>query len=446
MTRNKLNIWLGFAFGLMALWALGGIVLLDRNTDETVQARVPAPSIKVLIRTGAESAALRQLLQPFEQETGIQAQLIEVGRDGYFTTVGTQLLAGSDTFDLVFVPNTAIAELASAGAILPLDPYIRNPDLTDQSTFDVEDFLAVYRYQEAIYALPTDISTHFLYYRSDLIPSPPETWDEVYDLAEKFSKSQNAESPTQWGLAMPAVVPEERTKIFASLLWTFGGDFISEQDGGSRLSEPESIKAGQYLEKLIERRLVPGDLLSWDFSKTRDALLSGEIAMAAPYWNAAYPMIQADTVSPYRNWIKVAMLPGVKDAEGAIRRVPFQHGWTFAINANSSRKEEAWKFLAYATGKKGGAIYANAGGVPARRSILSNPAYQRSRPDFALILESMKYAKAEPSVTYYPSMVEITENALAKVFTLYSKPTEAFTVAALELDHLTKKTAKEKGE
>jgi multiple sugar transport system substrate-binding protein len=437
MTRYKLHLWLALAFGLMLLWALGGIVFLDRNSVEAVAPRTPAPSIKVLIRTGTESAALRQLLKPFEDETGIRADLIEVGRDGYFTTVGTQLLAGSDTFDLVFVPNTSIAELASAGAITPLDPFINNATLTDRQSFDLEDFLSVYRYKKAIYALPTDISTHFIYYRSDLIAKPPQTWEEVYELAEKFSKSQNPASPTKWGLAMPAVVPEERTKIFASLLWTFGGDFLSERDGHSMLSGAGSVEAAQYIQRLVQHKLVPGDLLYWDFVRTRDALLSGEIAMAAPYWNSAYPMIRSDAGSPYRDKIQVALLPGVKDPNGQIRRVPFQHAWTFAINASSSRKEWAWKFLAFATGKKGGALYAKAGGVPSRKSILSDPAYRTTRPEFQLILDSMKFAKSEPSVTYYPSMVEIVDDALAKVFTLYNKPKDAFTEGSNDLNRLT---------
>ena len=439
MTRNKLNVWLSIAFALMALWALGGIVLLDRSVETIPSEPAAADSIKVLIRTGTESAALRELLAPFEEATGIRAELIEVGRDGYFTTVGTQLLAGSDTFDLVFVPNTSVAELASAGAILPLDPYIRDPALTDQETFDLEDLLAVYTYQEKIYALPTDISTHFLYYRSDLIPEPPETWDEVYELAEQFSQSRNPQSPTQWGLVMPAVIPEERTKIFASLLWTFGGDFISDRDGHSRLGEPGSVQAARYVQQLLQRKAIPGDLLYWDFVKTRDALLSGEAAMAAPFWNSAYPMIQSDRSSPFGPLIRIAMLPGIKDEQGIVRRVPFQHGWTFAINANSKHREWAWKFLAYATGKEGGERYVKAGGVPARRSILSDPAYKSTRPDFQLILDSMKVARSEPSITHYPLMVEITEKALAKIYTLESSPEDAMKEATNDLNRLSGK-------
>jgi len=157
--------------------------------------------------------------------------------------------------------------------------------------------------------------------------------------------------------------------------------------------------------------------------------------MAAPYWNAAYPMIKLSD-GPYAGFIRIALLPGRKGSDGTVHRVPFQHGWTLAINANSGNKEAAWKFLAYATGKRGGMIYADAGGVPARRSLLGDPAFREKRPDFSLILESMKMAENEPSVTYYPAMVDAVERALAKVVTLYEEPQDAFREASTELRRL----------
>lgn len=423
---------------LLLVWALSSLILLERVTIDPPKAMASSKKIKVLIRTGTESSAMRQISQTFEKNTGIQVEFIELGRDVYFTAVGTQLLAGTDTFDIVSIPNTSIAQFASVHAILPLDGFMKDTNITDLQSFDVDDFFSIYRYHGATYALPTDISTHFLYYRSDLIPSPPETWDELFEASKKFSKSNNPASPTTWGLGMPAVVPEERSKIFASLLWSFGGDILNEEDGKVFLDNKESIQAGQYLEKLVQEKVVPQDLLSWDFARTRDALIAGEIAMAAPYWNAAYPMIKQNS-DPNKESIKIALIPGTKDQNGQIQRVPFQHGWTLAINANSRNSVDAWKFLEYATGKNGGMIYAQQGGVPARRSILGDPFFKATRPDFALILKSMDIAKNEPSISYYPDMVDIEERALAKIITSFAKPEEALREAAVELRHLSQK-------
>ncbi|WP_161793368.1 ABC transporter substrate-binding protein [Cohnella kolymensis] len=433
MKNNRL-VFLSFV--LLLIWAVSSLILLEQMPLDPPQVAAGQKKIKVLIRTGTESGALRQISTIFEKETGIKVEFTELGRDVYFTSVGTQLLAGTEAFDIVSVPNTSIAQFASARAILPLDPFMQDTNLTDLDALDLDDFLAVYRYQGITYALPTDISTHFLYYRSDLIPQPPETWDELYKTALRFTKSINSDSPTVWGLTMPAVAPEERTKIFASLLWSHGGDVLTEKEGNVQFDSIASIQAGEYLEKLIRQKIVPQDLLNWDFSRTREGLLMGEAAMAAPYWNAAYPMIK-NSNSPFKDAIRIAMVPGIKDASGRITRVPFQHGWTLAINASSNHPLEAWEFIKFATGKRGGAVYARNGGVPARRSILGDVSFRETRPDFSLILETMGIAKNEPSVSYYPAMVDIEEKALAKIVTMYESAKDSFSEAAQELRQLT---------
>jgi len=435
MNRLGFRSLLLITLSLLVLWTLSGIALLDRIKLSEPVNNVKEPIIRVLIRTGTESSALRKIAEPFTKSSGIKVEFVELGRDNFFTALGTQLFAGSEAFDVMFMPNTSIAQFASANAILPLDPFIENPELTDLESFNLDDFLAIYRYRNAIYALPTDISTHFLYYRSDLIPHPPDTWDDFYAVAERYTRSITPGSPTRWGATMPAVVPEERSKIFASLLWSFGGDGIREDTGQVVLDDEPSVRAGEFLVKMIQNNVIPDDLLSWDFARTRDALLSGEVAMAAPYWNASYKDILQSS-SRYKDSIRIALIPGIKDENGTLRRATFEHSWTLAINANSANPTDAWKFLEFATGKVGGKIYVEAGGIPARRSILGDGRYRESRPDFGLLLESLRTARNEPYVPYYNALVEIEERALAKIITLHSEPELAFRTAADELRHL----------
>ena len=84
------------SFVLLLVWALSSLLLLDRVTVDSPKAVASPKKIKVLIRTGTESSAMRQISQTFEADTGIQVEFIELGRDVYFTSVGTQLLAGTD--------------------------------------------------------------------------------------------------------------------------------------------------------------------------------------------------------------------------------------------------------------------------------------------------------------------------------------------------------------
>ena len=63
--------------------------------------------------------------------------------------------------------------------------------------------------------------------------------------------------------------------------------------------------------------------------------------MASVYWNAAYNDIQAST-SPHKDAIKVALVPGVKKADGTIARRPQTHSWGLVFNKRAPSKEAAW--------------------------------------------------------------------------------------------------------
>jgi multiple sugar transport system substrate-binding protein len=426
---NRKFIIIGFGFVLLLLFFLyivtgGKLPFYSMRVPSQVASVHEVTEIKLLVRTGVESEALRQLVPSFELETGIHVQLIELARESYFSSVSTQLFAGSNAFDLAFIPSTYIAQFSLAKVI--------QPKLTNLRDLDLEDFIISNAFENKLYALPTDVSTHLLYYRSDLISSPPQTWDEVIKLARQFTKLNNPNSPTKWGLGITGLATEELPKIFDTILWSFGGDIIDAQ-GQIALDSLPSIKAGQWLQQLVLDKVVPPDVLSLGFANVREALNKGEIAMAVPYWNAAAGTMNG---SGHAGHIKVALVPGVVGADGALQRNSFQHSWELAINTNSMHPEEAWKFIAYATGKQGGKLYAKAGGTPARKSLLSDPDLQKLRPEFSLVMDSMKISRNEPIVSYYPLMVNIQNEALTQILTLHQSPEKALSVAASKLRSL----------
>jgi maltose-binding protein MalE len=97
------------------------------------------------------------------------------------------------------------------------------------------------------------------------------------------------------------------------------------------------------------------------------------------------------------------------------------------VNAKSSRVDLAVEFIEYATSGEGARIYAkSARGNPARISILSDPELQAERPEFPLMMESLKIAKAEPSVVYYSAMHEVMNEKLTKILIGLEEPEVAF--------------------
>ena len=369
------------------------------------------------VRAGAEADALKQIADHYMKKFNNKVVVNVVGRDGYTASMSTKLLSGSSEIDLYMIPSTMIPELAKAEVLEPLDKLMGPKD---------EDLLVQNTYNGTTYALPIDISVMLFLYRTDLIGKAPETWGEYLEMAKRFSKQLNTKSPTKYGAAIGALAPEDLSKTFFCMTWSFGGEI--EQAGKPIFNSPGSIEAANYYLKFFAARVTTPEYLAWGVIQIFESLAKGELAMAAPQWNAVYPYLKT-TDSPYKDKIGVALVPGIKK-NGKIERKTFKHSWTLAINKASKDKKAAYQFLDYVIGKEGARFYAlNSVGTPARKSILTDPEIAQRRPEFKYIYESLEFAKSEPEIVNYDEMINLINTALTKILTKEKTPEAALTEA-----------------
>ncbi|MGH2627592.1 MAG: ABC transporter substrate-binding protein [Anaerolineales bacterium] len=333
-----------------------------------------AEKVVVMVRTGVEADAIRAVAQAYTKATGRAVEMMEIGRSGYYATLHTQLVAGTDAFDLAQANDADVGSLAEAKTIAPIGAYLDDPRHTDPRTYDRRDIAFSYAYKDQIYAVPFDVSTHFLYYRRDLIRTAPATWEEYFEEAKRWTRRHSDKSPTLFGASFTALAGSEQPKVFYSVMWSMGGWIIDDQ-GRVGVDSPGAVAAAEFYARLRDARLIPPDIASWGFSNVKDALETGIVAMAAPYWNAAYPMIKSGK-SPLRDQIAIAPVPGVRRSDGTISRAPFQQGKILLLNASSKRKDDAWAFYRYLTSKEGMRLMVEAGGTPSRYSLLRDPTLQ----------------------------------------------------------------------
>jgi len=373
-----------------------------------------ADKIVVMVRTGVEADAIKAVAHAYTQATGQPVELMEIGRSGYYATLYTQLVAGTDSFDLAQANDVDVGVLAEAKAIAPIGTFLEDPKYTDPKAYDSKDIAFTYAYKGQVYAVPFDVSTHFLYYRKDLVKTPPATWDEYFEEAKRWTRRLNEKSPTMVGASFTALAGSEQPKVFYSVMWSMGGWILDDQ-GRVGVDSPGAIAAGEYYAKLRDAKVLPPDIFSWGFSNVSDALETGIVAMAAPYWNAAYPMIKSGK-SPLKDQIAITLVPGVKKADGSIYRTPFQQGKILLLNNSSKRKDAAWAFYRYLTGKDGMRIMTKAGGTPSRYSLMRDPSLQ-PREYFDLMEASLKIAKGDPAPPFYLKQHETMNEALSKIVT-----------------------------
>lgn len=402
------------------------LLMVNCGQEAKKSAEVEQPTkITLMVRSGVEADALKKIAKMYNESFNKQIVVNEVGRDGYTASMSTKLLGGTADIDIFFVPSTMVAELAEAGTLEKLDNYknINDPD-----------FLVNCNYKGSTYALPVDISTMLLFYRSDLVKKVPETWEEFIETAKRFSKKLNPKSPTTYGAAIGFLAPEDLSKTFFAMTWGFGGKI--EENGKLTLNTKGSIKAANYYLKFIDSGVTTPEYLSWGVVQIFQALSKGELAMAAPQWNALYPYIKSGD-SPFKDNIEVGLVPGIKKENGDIMRSTFTHSWTLVINQKSINKDEAYNFIAYVTGKEGAKIYAlNSIGTPARKSVLTSEEVILKRPEFKYIAQSLEFAKTEPDLLYYGEFINIVNSALTQILTKETKVEDALNLATERLKKL----------
>lgn len=384
----------------------------------------------IFARTGPDSSDwLREVAKRFTAETGITVNFIEQGQNGYFTNLTNQLVGGADTFDLAVTNSTYVGPWAYAGYIEPLDAYMKS----FKSDYNTDDLAFSYTIDGETYAIPYSISAHFLFYRTDLIKESeiPATWDAYLELAKKFTKSHNADSPTPFGMAWTAKAGPEQPKTFYNYLWSHGGDI--EVDGKAAVASEAGLKSGQYWERIVKEKLAPPEIANYSYSEVLEALQTGVVAMAGPYWSAGYADI-TNKDSAYKDKIKVAILPGAPGPDGKINHVCFTHSYTMVLNAKGKNKEAAMKYYEYLTDAANQLAYAKINGLPARYSAMKDPALDRSFFDVAL--KALAVARYEPLVPYYLQQHDIMNNALSGIMTGTVGYKEALTAAQEELQEL----------
>ena len=389
---------------------------------------VSAPQkITVYARAGIYFNTLKAVAPEFTKGTGIQVDVVEIGRDGYQDKVSTQLIGKNSAVDVVLILSNYMGQFGGGGQLEALDPYF-GKGLAPQD-WDINNFVPAaaksVQYKGKTYAVPMDVSTMFLFYRKDLIPNPPQTWEEYRDVAKQFTKSVNPKSPTEFGATFQGKRQETQPKEWYNYFWSMGGEFF-DANMNPTVNSDAGIKALTYIvDNYRTYKIYPPDITTYEFSEVQSAFQNGKVAMAVE-WNPAYPNIASKDKSPQvYDKFAIDLVPGVKGSDGQIYRTPFMHTWTLAINSASRQKEAAFKFITWVTAKSHAKDYALSGGIPAVVDVLKDPEVQAKRPEFPMILKSFQIAKVEPDLPEYPMIHQYLSEAITLALAGEKTPKQA---------------------
>ncbi len=182
-------------------------------------------------------------------------------------------------------------------------------DVTDYVNGRKDEFipstLETAAYQDRYYGVPVKTDAGLLYYRTDRVDQPPDTWQQLYQQADAAG-----------GFVYQAKAYEGLTVNFLEVAYGAGGKVLSDDGSTSEFDSPENLKALQLMVDGIKSGAVPRAVLTFQESETQEAFDSGKPGFMRN-WPYAYSIEKKSKTEGLKDNFDVAPLPAFEGGEAA---------------------------------------------------------------------------------------------------------------------------------
>ncbi len=388
--------------GALLLAALAGAAACDAGR---VAPRAPEERLSFIV-LASERPVWIPIAESFRASQGVAVDLVEGPnatdlRESQYTAA---LLAGDESFDLVYMDVTWTSKFASAGWLVPLDELFPDGDLEKL----LPSAVAAGRFRGRLYRVPVRTDVGFLYYRRDLLEAaglaPPRSFTGLLATARALQSP-----PELWGFLWQGSQYEGLVCVFLEVLHGFGGFWVDEKTREVGLDRPPAIAALEFLRRCrSEERISPPGVTSLKEDESRRLFQDGR-AVFLRNWPYAFRLAQAPD-SPVRGKIGVGLMVHAPGSSGGAAL----GGWGFGISRFSRRPRLAAEFVRHAVSLESQRLLCrDTGYAPALAAAYSDPELLAANPLLAEIRRIHESAVARPAIPRYALASDILQRHLS---------------------------------
>lgn len=310
------------------------------------------------------------------------------------------LQAKRGDYDVLATDVVWTAEFAAKGWLEPREGKYK----ADTSAF-MAPTVKSGTYNGKLYAVPFTANAGLLYYRTDIIKTPPTTWDELWKdcaLAKQAGIDCYAGQFAKYeGLTVNA----------SEAINSYGGSIVGKDGKSSTIDSPEAKAGLQMLVDNFKNGNISQENVTYKEEESRQAFESGKVAFLNN-WPYVYSLAKTDSTSQVKDKFAVAVLPG-KDGAGKSTL----GGYNLGVSSFSKHKATAKAFIEYLTGAEvSKELVMKASRTPARADIYDDAEIQAKYPYMAALKNSTLNAEPRPVTPFYPAITQaIQDNVYAMV-------------------------------
>jgi len=363
-------------------------------------------SLTVITTSGyGFDTALKLDAKEFTRVTGVKIEVTDLPWREMHDRVMANYLARSAAYDVVNFDGWQAPVLFNSGAIISLEPFLNNQELT-YPDLDLEDFVkndirynATWPIGEDLFALPYFSDIIMLFYNTEYFEkfgqTPPKTWDEFTEVAKKLTRDLDGDGKTEYGCSLMVMKCADLPTMFHDRFSSLGGEWFDE----NYLPAFNNEMGLQALEMIEEHlKYAPPGCYEWHVPMATKAFVKGDVAMLEMWTN-----IPAAADDP-----KESNIVGKWDATvipKAVRYAPLYGGWSLGIPAYARNKDLSYLFIQWATEKRMmKKVELEVGMTQARYSVLNDPDVRAKFPWYGALVDSLDVGKPAPKV---PECMEI---------------------------------------
>jgi len=326
----------------------------------------------------------------------IKINLLSTASDQQRVSLVRRLAAGDSSIDILAMDVDWTAEFATAKWIRPWPAAMA----AQETNGDLAGPIATATWRGQLYAGPINSNTELLWYRKDLVPNPPKTWDEMITDAIALAKQGKPHYIEEQGAQYEGLVV-----WFNSLVDSAGGQIVTSDN--KVVVGPSTKLAASLMHRLATS---PAADPSLNTDKEDDARVSFEKGTAA--FEINYPFVwPAAAKAGIQSKMGYALFPTV--TPGTDPKVSIG-GYNLAVSAYSKHPQEAFDAITCLTQPANQVRDAIKGGLaPVSASIYDEPSIAQQYPFHALLKAQIQHYGIRPTTPAYADVSLAIQKALS---------------------------------